>query len=126
MCSLELSPLSNELIQSALNQIIENYLKSTKYTTNIGLAVGKGDNFHGAVYRVLAQKTSNNDHDENPSEMQLILKVPPQQRIETTRPFFMREIYMFSEVRIMTICSNDFVNFYLKNYYFYSGFSIFP
>lgn len=98
MCSLELSPLSNELIQSALSKTIENHLETTVYNAHIETGSKKGDNFVGEVYRILAKCSSNDQNDENPSKTQLIVKVTPQHRQVSTRCCFMREIYMFDKV----------------------------
>lgn len=101
MSDLNATVQSNELIRTALNETIEKMLKTTKYETNIDLASKKGDNFMGIVYRVSCRKSSSKD--KNPADLTLILKTAPEneQRRASffSRGCFMREIYLFNEVR---------------------------
>lgn len=111
MSSSELSILSNEPIQSALKQTIEDQLKTTEYETCIGPASKKGDNFLGIVYRVTCKKAIHEEHDETPSEVNLILKVAPyhpdRREVSPSRRYFMREMFIFDEVRSL--------NFYIMS-----------
>lgn len=107
MSSLELSALSNDLIKSALNESIEQLLKTTKYDTSIEPASKKGDNFVGIVYRVTCERTGTDGNAKNSSDpLKLILKVAPQHQMRRdafpSRQLFLREIYIFNEVRIAT------------------------
>lgn len=104
MSSSELSILSNESIQAALKQTIEDQLKTTEYETIIGPACKKGDNFLGIVYRVTCKKAIHEEQDETPLELNLILKVAPyhpeRREASPSRRYFMREMYLFDEVTI--------------------------
>lgn len=100
MSDLDLSALSHELITSALNETIEQQLKTTEFETSIEPASKKGDNFVGIVYRVTC--TPKHDDQAEAANLKLILKVGPQheQRREMfhSRQCFLREIYLFNEV----------------------------
>lgn len=104
MSELDTAALSNELIKTALNEAIEKQLGTSAFETDIQLASGKGENFVGIVYRVTCRKSTNNNDDEEKSpETKYILKIAPQhvQRREAfkSRKAFLREIYVFNEVR---------------------------
>lgn len=91
--------LSNELIQTGLNETVLAYLQTSKYDVEIEPASKKGDNFMGIVYRAICRKSTN---DKNSDSLKVIVKTAPQveQRREAffSRQCFLREIYLFDEV----------------------------
>lgn len=97
MTELNLSELPSEVIRTALQDTVENYLKTKKYKINVNSASQAGENnFIGIVYRVLFSK-----EDESKSS-KLILKVAPQNAARReqfkSRDLFLREIYLYNEV----------------------------
>lgn len=137
MSSSDLSILSNETIQAALKQTIEDKLKTTEYETTIGPACKKGDNFLGVVYRITCKKTIREEQGESPSELNLILKVAPyhpeRREVSPSRRYFMREMYLFDEVRISNFYSLLIERRNISNNsdpnqlnFFTAGISIFP
>lgn len=107
MSHSDLSVLPNEEIRSALREIVEAQLNSTKYKICVRTASQIGENnFVGLVYRVSFCLENEDENGENVSK--LILKVAPQgeQRRNgggiSIRTFFLREIHMYNVVNIFT------------------------
>lgn len=104
--------LQSETIRSTLRETIEKTLDSKLYTFNIDLAEKIGENnFIGIIYRVSFNAVDESNNLKGPINY-LILKVAPQDlnyRNEWfVRPCFLREVYMYNEVRLI----NDQCDFF--------------
>lgn len=103
MVDSNLSELPSDSIRAAVRSTVEKLLTSKKYAISVTSASQSGDNnFIGIVYRVLFNGV--NDQNEN-NQSKLILKVAPQnvaRRMQFfSRPCFLREIYMYNEVKFV-------------------------
>lgn len=141
MVESDFSDISSELIRTTVTEVVQNQLNSNQYKINIKSASQSGENnFIGIVYRVTFHKDDGTESETN-AVSQLILKVAPQNLARReqfiSRPCFVREIYMYNEVRLhktwnpskfeckflqrqMTI---KFINIFTA---FVSGFTVFP
>lgn len=102
MINQNLSDIPGDVIRSALCKTIENELKSNKYKVNISSASKVGENnFVGIIYRVAC---SREDGNYKYKMFKLILKVAPKNLARrsqfTCRMCFLREIYMYNEVKL--------------------------
>lgn len=104
MVASDLSEIPAEVIRIALIETVENQFKSKNYKINVSSASTAGEsNFVGIVYRV---SFSDEDEGKNGKNLasKLILKVAPQNPARRAQFFshacFMREIYMYDEVRV--------------------------
>lgn len=105
MTELKAPELTNKAIHSALNEIVEKYLKSNKFEMSINSASKSGvNNFVGIVYRVTFSKSDDAKTGKNCVHT-LILKVAPQQLLRrkkfNVRPSFLREIHVYEKVRAL-------------------------
>lgn len=109
-----LSTLPNQIVQSALIDIIENKFNISNYKLIIESGSAKGDNYIGIIYRAKII-WSNNDNNKlqngnnklieinsNNEEISIIIKVPPQNEIRReqffARPCFVREALVYDEI----------------------------
>lgn len=98
----DLSEIPSELIRSALCETIEKKFNLNKYKVVVKSAAQAGEgNFIGVVYRILF-KNEDESSDGNEAWSKLILKIAPQNEARRkqfiSRPFFLREIYLYEEV----------------------------
>lgn len=99
----DLSELPTDTIRTALNETIQNKLKSKHYKVTVTSASKAGENnFIGIVYRILFNREDENKNETNPT-FKLILKVAPQNAARReqffSRNLFLQEIYMYDEVK---------------------------
>lgn len=120
MSENDLSLIPTDVVYLALCDTIEKKLKTNKYKMFIRSASIVGDNnFLGSVNRVTFSKDGEDKQDK------LILKVAPQieaRRLQLfSRPEFLREIYMFNEVKQIK-CNEQKNTNILINKYIYMNF----
>lgn len=101
MVHTDLIKIPGEIVHTEICKTIENKLKSKQFKITVTSASKAGDNnFIGVVYRVSFQKV---DENEKNKTWTFILKVAPlnltRRNILFSRPAFLREIYMYNEVR---------------------------
>lgn len=89
--------ISSDLIKSALNDLVEEKLKTKEFEIKVDAGSKEGDNFIGVVYRVTYWRKA------KPNEQsRLILKVSPQSQARRerffSRPSFLREMFLYGEV----------------------------
>lgn len=106
MSNIELFEISSELVQSALRETIKTLTKSTidqiKITTISSI---NSDNPSCNIYRI--SFSTNGESKTSTSSSSLILKVTAQNLtrrfLSHARPCFLREIFIYDEVRKVTL-----------------------
>lgn len=90
--------IEGESVRVCVQSVVEKMLNTKNVKIHVEPGSKKGDNFIGIVYRILYGKST--DHEKECKSF--ILKVAPLNEIRReqscTRNFFLREIYMYSEV----------------------------
>lgn len=104
MAESGLSEIPSELIRETVVDFVENQLQSKEYTIDVSSASQSGENnFIGIVYRVAFAKEEKAVNGTSNPVSKLILKVAPQNLARReqfiSRPCFVREIYMYNEVK---------------------------
>lgn len=104
--------ISSEVIHDALNETIENKLKSKNFRISLSLASKAGENnFIGIIYRVAFNKRDENDKSSTTDEQKLILKIAPQSEARRAqfyaRPAFTREIFTYDKVKKQDFCERN-------------------
>lgn len=100
-----LSEIASDLIKDALFEVVENMMGTKNYQINLEPGSKVGDNYIGIVYRILFKPLDKSQYigrsQKKPSK--LFLKVAPtnpdRREHFFTRPCFLREIYVYNEVR---------------------------
>lgn len=97
MSESDLSDIPTDAIRAALNETIEEKLKSKNYKITVSSASKAGEsNFVGIVHRVSFNKEGDDKQEK------LILKVAPQNETRreqfNSRPLFLQEIFVYDKV----------------------------
>lgn len=105
MVKLDLKEISSELVRSVLCKTIQDELKSPHFNIELTPASNDGEtNYVGILHRVSFWKEETAETGiRNSSARKLILKIAPEDLARRTRyiarPGFLREIYMYENVR---------------------------
>lgn len=98
-----LSILSSEIVKQKVEQFFVENLKCRNVEISVENGSNHGDNFIGIVYRV----TGESNECANQQKLTIYLKVAPTNKSRRekffSRPAFVREIYVFTEVELIQL-----------------------
>lgn len=87
--------------KQALKTLLTTKLNTNEYTYTIEKGSNAGDNFIGVVFRIVAKRTTTQSNKSD-NELQIILKIPPQNPARREQFFartsFVREALVYDEI----------------------------
>lgn len=99
--------IGNEVVKNKTLEIVQNTLKTDKFSSHIERGSEVGDNYIGVIYRgkfksLKDENDNKKSNKETPNAMDIIIKIPPTNKTRReqffARPCFLREALVYDEI----------------------------